>query len=75
MRAERWFDSSIQYHFNVARSVTVSITDCDSVGEGSTPFEQPQKYLTFNSISPIIIDYETYYSINPSSCRFDGLCF
>ena len=28
-------------YFNVARGVTVSITDCDSVREGSSPFEQP----------------------------------
>ena len=59
MRAERWFDSNTQYHFNVARSVTVSITDCDSVGEGSNPFEQPQKnHLTNNSIFTKIIDYD-----------------
>lgn len=28
---------------NVARGVKVSITGCDSVGEGSIPFEQPKK--------------------------------
>ena len=31
---------------NVACGVKVSITDCDSVGEGSIPFEQHKNFQT-----------------------------
>ena len=37
-----WFKSSHPDHFNEDRGVTVSITDCDSVREGSSPFDPPK---------------------------------
>lgn len=43
------------------RGVTVSITGCDPVGEGSSPFDPPKNLLTFFNICNILKKEYSYY--------------